>query len=227
MLGLYLPWLLCCILYKFEHSLLAERRRLTEYNLCHMKPCLISLIWKCTFHLMAFANYPPPPAPELAIWKCFHMLKASLLILLKEEKRKMYFTDLLSYKHEATVWAHLAMAVSQSSLSTTLHPWDLTTVQDECGVVFAPQNKSKLLKKGNCDLYMVLKYLNTVKYNIRLWFLVDLDNLNNWILLLSDSVNLKAFISIATTMVWVSKTTCVDYSSSLLSALPNVSHSPF
>ena len=34
----------------------------------------------------------------------------------EEERRKTYFTNLLFYKHEATMWSDLAMAAPQSSL---------------------------------------------------------------------------------------------------------------
>lgn len=88
MFSFYLPWSLCCILYKLNIHFLLKKEKTYEYNFCHMKPCLISLIWKYTFHLIAFANYLPSCVPELAILKCFHMLKASLLILLKKKEEK-------------------------------------------------------------------------------------------------------------------------------------------
>lgn len=87
LLILHLPWSLCCILHKFEYSLLEKKEitcgiQLLLHEILSNQPHLkVHISFDCICKLS-------PPSPEFAIWKCFHMLKASLLILLEKKKKE-------------------------------------------------------------------------------------------------------------------------------------------
>ena len=100
---------------QIEHSLLAKREDLRIQLLPHEtlpnQPLLkvhISFYGICKLSTLL--------CPGTWNIKMLPYAKSQSTHFAEEERRKMYVTNLLFYKHEATVWADLAMAAPQSSL---------------------------------------------------------------------------------------------------------------